>query len=408
MPKLPHVTTTTTLRTSLEIDHPDRLSLLILEEGSSVAHPLPEAGDIIVGRSERCDVRIDSPSISRQHALLRMGTTLSVQDLGSANGTHVRGRRLKGQESAELSLNETALLGSVLVVVQRRSAPMRSRRLWGHDYFEGRVAEECARAHHSGRAFSILHLRLAPDTPATTVPQAFNDVLRQVDVAGTYSPGEYDVLLIDATAQEAGLATGRLATLLKKSGSPTDIGLATYPADGTSADALLSSARRRALGDNKTNGGGRIVVEDPAMQHLHRLVERVATGVINVLILGETGTGKQVVAEQVHKCSPRAQKPFLQLNCSALSETLLESELFGHERGAFTGAVQAKPGLLETANGGTVFLDEIGDMSPAVQVKLLHLVQEHTLGFFAQPHKKVYSKELPPRQVTEVAVHTGF
>jgi DNA-binding NtrC family response regulator len=112
------------------------------------------------------------------------------------------------------------------------------------------------------------------------------------------------------------------------------------------------------------------------MRKLHELLERVAPGDITVLILGDTGVGKEVMAEQVHRRSPRSAKPFLRLNCAALSESLLESELFGHERGAFTGAHQMKAGLLETAQGGTVFLDEIGELPMNVQVKLLRVLEE--------------------------------
>src|SRR5205823_4677188 len=109
---------------------------------------------------------------------------------------------------------------------------------------------------------------------------------------------------------------------------------------------------------------------------LRRLVERVAPGTISVLILGETGVGKEVLAETVHRESKRASKPFLKLNCAALSESLLESELFGHEKGSFTGALATKPGLLETADGGTVFLDEVGDLPLSMQVKLLRVLEE--------------------------------
>ncbi|TMQ21669.1 MAG: sigma-54-dependent Fis family transcriptional regulator [Deltaproteobacteria bacterium] len=113
----------------------------------------------------------------------------------------------------------------------------------------------------------------------------------------------------------------------------------------------------------------------PAMRRLHQLVDRIAVGTISVLILGETGVGKEVLAEAIHRRSPRAAAPLLRLNCAALTETLLESELLGHDKGAFTGAVQAKPGLLESADGGTVFLDEIGELPPATQVKLLRVIE---------------------------------
>jgi two-component system response regulator AtoC len=115
------------------------------------------------------------------------------------------------------------------------------------------------------------------------------------------------------------------------------------------------------------------------LESLHRLIDRVAPGMISVLILGETGAGKEITAERIHQRSPRAACPFLRLHCAALSETLLESELFGHERGAFTGALQAKPGLLETAQGGTVFLDEVGELPLAVQVKLLRVLEERAV-----------------------------
>jgi DNA-binding NtrC family response regulator len=112
------------------------------------------------------------------------------------------------------------------------------------------------------------------------------------------------------------------------------------------------------------------------MDGVRELIGRIAASTISVLILGETGVGKEVLAEMVHRRSPRASKPFLRLNCAALSDSLLESELFGHERGAFTGAVAQKRGLLETADGGTVFLDEVGEMPLSTQVKLLRVIEE--------------------------------
>ncbi len=112
------------------------------------------------------------------------------------------------------------------------------------------------------------------------------------------------------------------------------------------------------------------------MRRLYDVAARVARGTIGVLIVGETGAGKEVVAEHVHRHSPRAGGPFVRVNCAALSETLVESELFGHERGAFTGADRATRGLLEAAEGGTVLLDEIGELPPAMQAKLLRVLED--------------------------------
>jgi transcriptional regulator with PAS, ATPase and Fis domain len=121
------------------------------------------------------------------------------------------------------------------------------------------------------------------------------------------------------------------------------------------------------------------VVQDPSMQRLYELASRVAQSHISVLVRGETGVGKELLAEAIHQRSPRAQGPFVRINCAAFSETLLESELFGHEKGAFTGATQAKPGLIEAAHGGTLFLDEVGEMPLSVQVKLLRVLEDRKL-----------------------------
>jgi DNA-binding NtrC family response regulator len=117
------------------------------------------------------------------------------------------------------------------------------------------------------------------------------------------------------------------------------------------------------------------IVLDERMKHLHRLLAAVALGTISVLLLGETGTGKEIVARSIHRYSPRAAGPFVSINCAAIPEALLESELFGHERGAFTGAVKERVGLLEAAAGGTLFLDEIGEMPLSAQAKLLRAIE---------------------------------
>jgi nitrogen regulation protein NR(I) len=128
-------------------------------------------------------------------------------------------------------------------------------------------------------------------------------------------------------------------------------------------------------------GGGRdaIIGNSRAMQNIYKEIGRIAAKPVSVLIRGETGTGKELIARAIYQHSDRAAGPFIAINCSAIPETLLESELFGHERGAFTGAESRRIGRFEQANCGTIFLDEIGDMTPGTQVKLLRVLQEKSL-----------------------------
>ncbi|HYN24596.1 MAG TPA: sigma 54-interacting transcriptional regulator [Pyrinomonadaceae bacterium] len=136
----------------------------------------------------------------------------------------------------------------------------------------------------------------------------------------------------------------------------------------------LQSENERLLAD--VNIEHNMVGESPSMKEVYQFISKVAPTDSTVLISGESGTGKELAARAIHQNSKRAKLPFMAVNCAALAETLLESELFGHEKGAFTGAIAMKKGRLEVADGGTVFLDEIGELSPALQVKLLRVLQE--------------------------------
>src|SRR5580692_6186226 len=122
-----------------------------------------------------------------------------------------------------------------------------------------------------------------------------------------------------------------------------------------------------------------LVFEDVKSKALLERMHLIGPSTANVLVTGETGTGKELIARHLHKLSPRADGPFVAVNCGAFSESLVESELFGHEKGAFTGAFCAKPGWFEAANGGTLFLDEIGDLPLSMQVKLLRVLQEREI-----------------------------
>jgi transcriptional regulator with GAF, ATPase, and Fis domain len=149
-------------------------------------------------------------------------------------------------------------------------------------------------------------------------------------------------------------------------------------ADEASERVTRLEARVKALTDelDARTGRRRVVGESPQWKQVLRQATQVAATDTTVLLLGDSGTGKEVVARFVHRASPRAEGPFVALNCAALPEQLLESELFGHERGAFTGAIAAKPGLIEQAAGGVLFLDEVSEMPPPAQAKFLRVLQE--------------------------------
>jgi two-component system response regulator AtoC len=211
----------------------------------------------VIGRGGEADIVLDHPSISRKHATIEIGNPgdpLKIEDLGSANGTFVGGKRLAANTPTPFGQGIVVELGTVLVTLRDRAA--------------------------------------------------------------------------------------------SESESASDL---------------------RAASD--------MIVEDPAMKEVHETVRIAATSSLSILLLGETGVGKELFARRIHELSPRASASLVRVNCAALVESLLEAELFGYERGAFTGATQAKSGLLEAASGGTLFLDEIGEMPLPTQAKLLRVLE---------------------------------
>lgn len=144
-------------------------------------------------------------------------------------------------------------------------------------------------------------------------------------------------------------------------------------------EALLEQNKVLIQGQRKQGQLGNIIGRSSNMQALYQMIETVAQVQATVLVTGESGTGKELVARAIHDLGPRAERPFVSINCGAFTETLLESELFGYVKGSFTGANSNRKGLFEAANSGTIFLDEIGEMSPAMQVKLLRVLQERKL-----------------------------
>jgi two-component system response regulator AtoC len=229
--------------------------LVAMWPGGAAVAELPSSGTVTVGRSSRSGLCIDHPSVSREHAVFRAGASITVEDLGSTNGTTVGGVRVPRGQRTALARHQVVTVGAAVIVVR--------------EAFERPLAPEAA-------------------------PE---------------------------------------------------------------------------------RGARPVVVADEAMKELYRVVDLVAKGDLSVILLGETGSGKDVVASAIHRRSTRSAASYVGVNCAALPGALLESELFGYERGAFTGAVQAKPGLLEVADHGTLFLDEIAELPLTMQAKLLRVLE---------------------------------
>jgi len=343
-----------------------RACLLVIGDGGVTTIPLPASGALIIGRSADADVTVDGSNLSRRHACLHLGPELRVEDLGSTNGTFVHGERLAPGGIAYLAPGGMFELGTTMFLVQGRAhAP---RRVWSAEQLVARVEEAWER----GEAFSVVRMRVLEKTdPKAPLRDVLLGCLRGGDVLGAFGPNELVAFVLGSAHDEADRLAERVTSRAKTLGVTLR---ATVDAAPPQADA-----EAWLRGETSAPAAAPIVLASEVMRRLHALVDRVAASEVNVLLLGETGVGKEIFAERVHAGSPRASGPLVRINCAALPGTLLESELFGHERGAFTGATAAKPGLLEIARGGTLFLDEVGDMAAPLQAKLLRVLEERAV-----------------------------
>jgi DNA-binding NtrC family response regulator len=349
--------------------------LLIMSPDAFVTVPLPESGEVSIGRASDAKVRLEDLLASRRHAVLHVGPAFSVEDAGSANGTRVRDEPLPPRQRVVIEPGEAIVIGSTVLMVQQNRSVMGMRRLWSHSAFEGRLEDECARASATGAAFALARFQIDRGAPWSRVLPVFARELPQPHGLASYGPHDYEVLFVEASADETSRLVDLLLAGLRGAGVGVKAGVGWYPRDGRSAQALLSRANGLLKPSRVEALPEPAVTTGPEMDRVRELAARAAGSNINVLILGETGVGKEVLARAVHRQSVRQSKPFVPLNCAGLSESLIESELFGHEKGSFTGAAHAKLGLLESAAGGTVFLDEIGEMPLTVQARLLRVIE---------------------------------
>ncbi len=334
---------------------------------------LPPAGAVTLGRSPEADVKLDDPSVSRMHARLRIvGAGVSIEDLGSANGTNVGSRVLRRGEAAAFEPGHAATLGAVTLVLSLgREQALRSV-VVANDEFAASLARASLRAGRGEAGSALARFYASGRLHAREIEQALEEASPGGGLlAALVAAGDYALLFEGLGAADARARLERAAARLRAQGSAVSFELEHVDGDVARPTALLAKPTPPPPAPAAPPG------QPTAMDRVRQLVALVADSTITVLLVGETGVGKEVTAEEIHRRSSRGHGPFLRLNCGAFSESLLESELFGHERGAFTGAVQAKPGLLEAAKGGTVFLDEVGELPLRLQVKLLRVLEDH-------------------------------
>ncbi|MDB4973200.1 MAG: two component, sigma54 specific, transcriptional regulator, Fis family [Myxococcaceae bacterium] len=359
---------------------------------------LRESDSILVGRAPPADLVVEDMTISRQHARFtyRDGHVL-VEDLGSRNGTLVRGVRVT---HAQLRSGDDVRLGGVAISIHLRGGAEPPLGISSYDQLLGRLEDELVRARTFGHQFSVVAVfarsqaeasaaspdpgRVVDDRHVSRWAPRVRDELRPVDAIAVHGPYSVLVLMPEANAQAAERVSRRLARL--SDGIMLQCGIATYPETAKSAGALVSEAHtaaRSASSQRPIQHGRNVpfeeqpepVVQALAMQRLYALADRIANNNVPVLIVGETGTGKEVIARHVHRASHRGDKRMVVINCAALPPNLIESALFGHEKGSFTGADAQKKGVFEEGDHSTVFLDEVGELSPAAQAALLRVLE---------------------------------
>jgi DNA-binding NtrC family response regulator len=366
-----------------------RIALVWHHAGKTERRLLSPDMPLVVGRTVPATLCIDDRTLSREHArfLLSRGRVW-VDDLGSKNGTFLDGRRVS---RAGIAVGDEVVLGSVALRVQAFGVGGDSLDLEGEEKLLRRVEDELTRARHFRRPFALLHVRMSAAVTAEGWIHAVRACLQPVHRVALYGTCAAQVLLPEAGAEEASRIARAIAASFVASDARLLVGLALYPDAGSSADEVFAAAReaaRHASSERPVACGPAatsvLVREEPAeggiiagqrMREVIETVRRVGASRIPVILHGETGTGKEVLARMIHESGPRKGQRMVRVNCGAIPKDLVESTLFGHERGAFTGALQQQKGVFEEADGGTVFLDEIGELPPPAQAALLRVLE---------------------------------
>ncbi|CAN5827744.1 hypothetical protein BH11MYX3_BH11MYX3_02490 [soil metagenome] len=339
------------------------LRLLTIVDDIATTHDIPSHGRLTLGRAGANDISLAHESVSRDHAFLDV-VPLTIIDRGSRNGTHVRGAAIDPGRPMALTVNEPIRLGDVVLVIKHATASTVEH----SDAAPSPVnlAAECARAARSCTSFVVARVLVDRSVAASAIAAVLGTV-RVYDQLSHDQDGEFLVLFPDTPAESLERVIDRLISALGAAEITARVGVARFPGDGTTPAQLVARTWQQVSMNRE--------VRDP-MDAVRDTIALLAVGDLSILLCGETGVGKDLYAEIIHRSSTRSRGPLIKVNCAALTASLLESELFGHERGAFTDASSAHTGLIEAADGGTLFLDEIGELPLALQAKLLRVVED--------------------------------
>ncbi len=383
-------------------DYERRLALVVHRPSGIEMRLLVSGVPLTVGRAAPSDLCIDDRRLSREHArLLLVEGRILLEDLASTNGTWFAGRRI---DKIDLEIGDEFNLGGLPARIHALGPAGESLRIDGDERFRRALDDEAVRAHQFHRSFALLvvsALRAGPRSAARD-PNAHMHLwvervraeLRPVDRIAPYGPDALQILLPEGGQEDALRIARKITSAPSERGPELIAGAALYPSSAATVEELLERARAalsrasaehpvelaqtRAWRESEASESDGMVV-GAAMRELLEMARRVAASRVPVIVQGETGTGKELLARFLHDKSPRREQRIVSVNCGAIPRDLVEGTLFGHERGAFTGATQQQKGVFEEANGGTIFLDEIGELPLAAQAALLRVLETGTL-----------------------------
>jgi DNA-binding NtrC family response regulator/pSer/pThr/pTyr-binding forkhead associated (FHA) protein len=373
-----------------------RVLLLVYHRDGVATIALTPSAPVVVGREAPSDLVVPDASLSRRHARFEIvDGEVVVHDLGSTNGTLVDGSRI---ESAVIKPGAEVMLGALTAAVHVLSGlEDTSLGLESYDALRSGLEGEIQRARFFGRTLAVMMVLAPRDSHLRRWCPRLRELLRPVDRAAVYSPDAVVVLLPEVTTEQS-LEVARAIVEPRPDEPALVCGIAPYPGAATTPDKLVAVSREAARAATASEpvrvaelegprswlprdrrsaslDDERITSDSPRMRAVLETALKLARSAIPVLLQGETGTGKEVLSRLVHEGGPRRDKPMICINCGGIPSQLVESTLFGHEKGAFTGATQQHKGVFEAADGGTVLLDEVGELPAVAQATLLRVLE---------------------------------